>query len=207
MNRDPANLDEAAPPAYLVPYVRATRRHGEGFGSLLWASRRTQELRFGALCRLRDMRGCSILDVGCGRADLLDYLIERQMTPADYVGLEAVGTLANAARRKNLPQCTIIEGDFVKDPRRMDVGADVVLFSGSLNTLPAGMFYKTLGHAFESAAGEVVFNYLCSPELAGTRYLTWHKPGDVMAFARKLTPHVRSLNGYISGDCSVSMRK
>ncbi len=89
----------------------------------------------------------------------------------------------------------------------MYVGADVVLFSGSLNTLSVEAFYRTLQHAYEAAAEEVVFNYLCSPELAGTQYLTWHKPRDVLEFARRLTPHARSLNGYISGDCSVSMRK
>lgn len=207
VSSDSAKVDSDETPAYLAPYVRAVRRHGDGFGSLLWASRRTQETRFGALCRLRDLSGCSVLDVGCGRADLLDYLLRRGMTPADYVGLEAVGTLAKAAGRKKLPNCTIIEGDFVSDPRRMYVGADVVLFSGSLNTLSDEAFYRTLGHAFEASAQEVVFNYLCSDELAGTRYLNWHKPADVMDFARKLTPHVLSINGYISGDCSVSMRK
>lgn len=207
MSNDPADLKEQPPPDYLVPYVRATRRHGDGLGSLLWASRRTQEMRFEALCRLRNFEGCSILDVGCGRADLLDYLLKNRIIPADYVGLEAVGILAQAARNKGLPGCTIIEADFVTEPRRMYVGADVVLFSGSLNTLQPAAFYRTLTHAYEAAAEEVVFNYLCSPELAGTKYLTWHKPADVMAFARGLTPDVRSLRGYISGDCSVSMRK
>jgi hypothetical protein len=199
--------DSQPEPAYLAPYARAARRHANGFASLLWASRRTQALRFEALCRLRSMKGCSILDVGCGRADLLEFLIGRKEAPARYVGLEGIGGLARAAAGRNLPGCAIIEGDFVADPKRMFVGAEVIVFSGSLNTLSKPQFYRTLERAYEAAGAAVVFNYLCSDELAGTRYLNWHKPAEVMAFARSLSGSVRKIEGYISGDCGVSMEK
>ena len=68
-------------PAYLQPYARAVKRHGPDFRALLWASRRTQELRFDALAKLANPTGLSVLDVGCGRADLLDFFISRDMLP------------------------------------------------------------------------------------------------------------------------------
>src|SRR5688572_20626498 len=67
---------------YLEPYVRAAARHGEGFGSLLWASPQTQGARFDALMRLCEFGGRNVLDVGCGRADFLDHLIKREVRPA-----------------------------------------------------------------------------------------------------------------------------
>src|SRR5436190_16538223 len=88
--------------AYLTPYREAASRHGDRFGSLLWASPKAQEARFDAICRLADMRGRRVVDAGCGRADLLDFLFERGIEPAEYVGIEAVDELVAAAKRKHL---------------------------------------------------------------------------------------------------------
>src|SRR5215213_2125323 len=74
-------------PAYLSPYLKAASRHGAGFSSLLWASPQTQAVRFAALTRIVDLNGKSLLDVGCGRADLLDFLLAQNVRPAHYVGL------------------------------------------------------------------------------------------------------------------------
>ena len=63
--------DNAVGLPYLQPYLKAAERHGAGFGSLLWASPETQASRFDAVERLGRLHGKSILDVGCGRADLL----------------------------------------------------------------------------------------------------------------------------------------
>src|SRR6478609_9254385 len=62
-------------PPYLLPYHRAARTHGSSFSSLLWASESTQRIRFEILQRAVDFTGRTICDAGCGRADLLDFLI------------------------------------------------------------------------------------------------------------------------------------
>src|SRR5215204_4329605 len=99
-------------PSYLQPYTTAARRYGGGFSTLLWASPRTQRARFHALTRLEDFEGRFVLDVGCGRADLLDYLHQNNTSPHRYTGIEAVTQLADAARAKNHPHSRIIEADF-----------------------------------------------------------------------------------------------
>ena len=145
---DPAATD----PPYLAPYRRAARAHGAGFGSLLWASPSTQAARFEAIARIHPLEGKSLLDVGCGRADLLDFLRARGVRLADYIGIEAVDELADAAARKQADGVRIIRADFVQDPARMFVGADVVVFSGSLNTADDEVFYATLRRAYDAAA-------------------------------------------------------
>jgi SAM-dependent methyltransferase len=203
-------------PSYLMPYLHAAQRHGEGFQSLLWATPDTQARRFDALARLCDFRGITLLDAGCGRADLLDFLIQRGQAPARYIGLEAVEALAQAARRKAAaitaaasprPQVHIIQGDFVSQPWRLAAGADAILFSGSLNTLSASAFHRTLEAACRAAQRCVVFNFLASRKLAGVDWLTWHDKRKVLAFARQLMPEVRLLDDYIPGDCSVLMAR
>jgi hypothetical protein len=197
------------PPRYLEPYLAAARRHGGGFGSLLWASPATQEARFDAIARACDFRGKSVLDAGCGRADLLDFFINRGIDLHHYVGLEAVDLLAEAAREKRRPDCIIVQADFVTEPSRLFAAADVVVFSGSLNTLDEAGFYQTLCTAFEASAGAMVFNFLDAPHLAAAEYLTWHPVQKVVAFVGALpgAREVRVIDDYLEGDCTVGVEK
>ena len=197
----------AAQPTYLRPYVAAARRHGGTFRSLLWESRAAQKARFHALARVCDFEGRSILDVGCGRADLLDYLLSRRIRPSHYTGLEAVESLANAARLKKRADSKIIRADFIADSRAMGVGADILVFSGSLTMLGSGAFFATLRKAYRAAGREVAFNFLASPLLAGEAYLHWHRPMVVRRFAEALGGEVVMLQDYLEGDCTVRVRK
>jgi SAM-dependent methyltransferase len=194
-------------PDYLTPYLDAAEKYHGGFRSLLWASPDTQAARFDAICRLTNLAGRSVLDLGCGRADFLDYLVARHIEPADYIGIEAVATLVEAARAKSHPHAQIIHADFVETPACMFVGADVVVISGALNTLDRGAFYSTIRRAFDAAAEEIVFNFLDSPLLAAASYLTWHSAGDVITFARTLSQDVHVLADYLDGDTTVLIRK
>ena len=175
--------------------------------SLLWESTRTQGARFGAFMKAVDFRGRSVLDVGCGRADFLDYLLERGVRPAEYIGIEAVAELADAAEAKRHRRCLVLREDFVKVPRRMYTGSDAVMFSGSLNTLSVEQFYATLEHAWAATAECLVFNFLASPDLAAASYLTWHRAEDVAAWAKEKTAEASVIEGYLDGDATVAMRK
>jgi trans-aconitate methyltransferase len=146
-----------------------------------------------------------VLDVGCGRGDFLDYCIARNLAPADYVGIEAVGELADAADAKRLANATIARADFVHNPASMFVAADVVVASGSLNTLDDNTFYATIHRMADATAGAVVFNFLASPRLAAAEYLYWRSPADVLRCARTLAAEVRLLDDYLDGDATIAM--
>ncbi len=194
-------------PNYLEPYSIAAQRFGGGFGSLLWASPRTQRARFEALARLVDFNGRSVLDLGCGRCDLLEYLISRSIVPERYIGIEAIAALAQTAREKAFVNTEVIDGDFVKSPQLMEVGADVVIFSGSLNTLEPDLFRSAIQSAFAAARQMLVFNFLSTPLLAGKPFLHWYHPADVAKLCQALTPDVSYLTDYLDGDCTMIARK
>lgn len=206
-------MDDVTSSPYLAPYLAAARKFGGQFPSLLWASPVTQGRRFEAICRLADPSGQSLLDVGCGRADLLTFCVERNRRPADYVGIEAVPALAAAAEATaaRVGDATIVRADFVADPARMFVAADVVAFSGSLNTLATSTFHEVLAKAYDATAHALVFNFLAGPGLAAASYLTWHRPTDVLSFvAARLSPtpaSVRTLDDYLEGDVTVVVEK
>jgi hypothetical protein len=194
-------------PPYLAPYFSAAEKHAGGFRSLLWASTGTQEARFVAFTRLLDMNGKSLLDVGCGRADLPAYLAQHDVELDSYIGLEAVPALVKAARRSAIPNSKIIDADFVAEPRHMFVGSDVVVFSGSLNTLKDETFYTTLRHAYAAAGEHLLFNFLSSSLLAGTRYLYWRPRDRVRTFLEHLGAKVQQLDDYIDGDSTMLANK
>jgi hypothetical protein len=194
-------------PAYLKPYLDAVQRHGAGFESLLWANPASQAARFAALVRWCELGNRVILDAGCGRADFLDYMLAKGIRPARYIGIEAVEDLAAAARHKNLPGTEIVSGDFIDDPSLMERGADVVIFSGSLNTLSVPHFYQSLQLGWRHTRSELAFNFLCSPRLAYGTHLTWHALSDVRKFAYELTSDVAIDDSYRDGDCTMVLRK
>jgi SAM-dependent methyltransferase len=193
------------PPSYLVPYSRARRERG--VRALLWDGRRDQTVRFEAIVRACPLNGLHVLDVGCGPADLLGYLRQRGIFPAHYTGLEAQPWLARVARRRRYENCSILEGDFVRDPEKLFVGADVVIFSGSLNLLSSKQFYRSVRDGWEATNRWLAFNFLCAPDLAGARWLVWHQRAAVLALAARLGAVSRAEDDYEAGDCTVVMRK
>jgi hypothetical protein len=195
-------MDKNAP-KYLRPYRDAIDRDGAGFSSLLWSCPASQHARFEALTRLYNFAGKSLIDVGCGRADLLDYLLERNFFPNHYVGIEAIEEFASAAERKQHRDCTIVRADFLREPRRLFVGADAVVYCGSLNTLSVDEFYQTLERGFDAAAEVLVFNFLCSPALAAAQFLTWHDKKDVRKFLEERSEKVDAIDDYRDGDCTM----
>jgi SAM-dependent methyltransferase len=198
-----SNASANTTPDYLAPYERAAATHGAGFSALLWTSPATQEARFAAFTRAAVFDGRAVLDIGCGRADFLDYLLKLGIKPAHYVGLEAIETLASAAEAKRRPNSLIIRADFVREPQRMFVGAERVVISGALNTLGVQEFYQTLRRAYDASAEMLIFNFLDSPQLAGASYLSWHHPQQVLSFCRAIAPRVQEISGYLEGDRTV----
>ena len=194
-------------PSYLQPYVDAAKRHGAGFGTLLWASPRTQAARFEVLLSAVNVEGQKLLDVGCGRADLLEFITASGAEPVMYIGLEALEELTAAAEAKKLRNCLIVRGDFVRDPGLLDVGADVVIFCGSLNTLDEKQFQSAVHGGFAAARRSLVFNFLCSPKLAASSYLFWRRIESVLAMAGRLSDDVRIWQDYLDGDATVAINK
>lgn len=194
-------------PVYLHPYHDAREHGARGFHALLWSSREGQQVRFEAIARSCPLADRRILDVGCGRADLLGYLLDRGILPAHYTGLDGVPASLRAARRKKYARCKILAADFVREPEKLQVGADVVVFSGSLNTLPRPQFYRTLLAAWAATGQCLVFNFLSSQYWAGDPWLFWHRRSSVLAFCRSLGGDPRFDESYLPGDCTVAVWK
>ena len=161
--------------SYLQPYEDATRRGGPGFESQLWMSREAQDTRFGVLCDLARFRGRIVADLGCGVGDFPVYIRKHRPDdfPKSYVGIEGVHAMAQHAgdriKGEGIERTLIEVGDFVADESLPDLlvndaGAEVFVFSGSLNTLPMEGAQGVLDRFWQaltaSGRGTLVFNFL-----------------------------------------------
>lgn len=195
----------AGVPGYLKPYLDAARVHGDGFPSLLWASPITQLVRFDAFSRAVNFQNCSVLDVGCGRGDLYDFLKLIGRRPSEYIGIEAVPELANAVEAKGLK---VIRKDFIADPLCLFTASDIVTISGAINTCPDDAFFTTIHRAWDATAHHLVFNFLSSKYLAGADHLFWRDPEAVDRFCRNtLSVAPVRFADYLEGDMTFVLTK
>jgi hypothetical protein len=97
--------------------------------------------------------------------------------------------------------------DFVTEPARLFTASDVIVFSGSLNTLESSVFFRAVKTAYEAAVGELAFNFLSAARLAGADYLHWHRPAIVRDFLMELGGEVAVLEDYLDADCTIRVRK
>lgn len=185
---------------YLALYHLAASRHGGEFGSLCWTSPHEQTARFEAMVLVYDFAGKCLLDAGCGRADFYDFLIAQDIQPSHYTGIEAIGPLAERARSKSDSRVEIVEADFVRSGFPANVKADVITFSGSLNTLKTRSLAGILHSAMKAAKEAVVFNFLCTQENAIAPWLVRHTKDSIRSLLKDPRREVRFLEGYLDGD-------
>lgn len=211
--------------SYLQPYEDATRRGGAGFESQLWMSKEAQSTRFGVLCDLGRFSGRVVADLGCGVGDFPVYMKTHCPSdfPKSYVGIEGVHAMAEHARERiaieEIDRTLIEVGDFVADeslPNLLvnDAGAEVFVFSGSLNTLSMdramGVLDRFWGALEQSGRGTLVFNFLSlrhnKDQTPANPPAVRFDPVAMLAWALDRTPIVQMRHEYLGGhDATIVM--
>ena len=130
-----------------------------------------QQLRFDVMIDCCDLIGRVVVDLGSGLGDFALRLHERGVAYGRFVGIEGVEQLAAESRRRlsPVPECAVIADDFVADAKLFSrlvkkERAEVLAFSGSLNTLEQPEAERVLGRAWDAISrvrgGQLVFNFL-----------------------------------------------
>jgi SAM-dependent methyltransferase len=146
---------------YLKPYREAVERFGPSFQSTLWTSRESQRIRFDVMIDLAGLDDCVVLDAGCGTGDFAEHLLESKVTFARYIGIDAVGEIIEAAKRRQLSRCEFRLGDLIHDSSPLfEIKPDFVCVSGTLNTMDEPTARNLVTAAFEASVQGVVFNFL-----------------------------------------------
>ncbi len=173
--------------------------------ALYWENREVQELRFSVLLECGVQSGDSVLDVGCGFADLYHFM-RAQGLETEYSGLDLSPDMVEAANRRS-PELNLFAGDlFDFDPPEQCF--DWVLLSGALNEPLGdnGEYLRTiLPRLFASCRKGLAFNLLNAEYDWAEHQLTTlqpYIPDEVMALLNELTPHTKIRQGYLPVDIS-----
>ena len=110
-------------------YQKKFRRFGSSPKALQWYSKKAQIIRFLKFVQYLDISHHSVLDIGCGFADIIPILRNR-FVDFTYTGVDLVPEFIAIAKER-YPECSFFTKDYLKNPfvRKFDY----ILCSGVLN--------------------------------------------------------------------------
>jgi len=173
-----------------------------------WASKEEQETLFDAALWLASVPGLSILDVGCGRADLYTKATEKGLS---YKGIDYNPNIISIAQQK-YPEVSVETLDVLD----IDAGADYdwVVGSGLFNIAvkdPADYAQAVVAKMYDKAKIGVAFNLLTSiPEDIADedkqQLVVW-EPAAWLAYLELTYKKVICRTDYLEGDTTFYILK
>lgn len=184
-------------------YHNAFKKHGINARGLNWNSKESQEIRFGVLTRLlqEELATCSVVDAGCGFADLYLYWEHLGLRPQSYIGIDCFEKFIKIAK-KRVPQATFLHKDILMDDLPE---ANWYVASGSLNILGDFDTWLFLEKMLGFASCGIVFNIL-----EGRRQdsnFNYKSKEEIVRFAQQKDVDIEIIQGYLPRDMSIKLIK
>jgi len=174
--------------------------------ALGWKNRENQTIRFDVLTQAGDFSNCSLLDVGCGTGDLLDFFDHRAIT-CDYTGIDQVKEFIELAGKKyeSHSNASFLLGDFWSAALPF---YDYVVASGSLsyrNSDP-DFIYKMIFRLYSLSNVAFAFNLPGSATLKDGGLIAYDK-NRILAYCNKICLKVKLIDNYLEDDYTIFMYK
>ncbi len=171
--------------------------HGRDLKSVGWGDSDSQNLRFETLVRDIEIIGKTFLDVGCGLADLLPFLVKKADKDFKYIGVDLSEKLICDCKKK---YPTFADHFLVGSADKIDVPEfDYAVVSGTLSYKFDGVtnYSKSLiGALFDKAKAGVLINCLstrCDYQLPKNQH---YDPLDILSWAFELSDDVNMFHDY-----------
>jgi len=179
-----------------------------GFEIADWADAYSQQARFQVLIDQLDLKGRSLLDVGCGAGDLWTFLNSRKIT-VDYLGVDVVEKVIAEAQRRH-PNGQFQSADLFGRGPSLDGPFDIVYASGVFN-LDSGRNRESLPGEIErllTLTGiTLMFNLLHARESRRYGDCFYWDPDEVRHILKSFDCQWRIIDDYLPNDFTVIGRK
>jgi ubiquinone/menaquinone biosynthesis C-methylase UbiE len=185
-------------------YTDLVNQFGSDFRALGWGSRKSQELRFAVLSQIGPLEGTSVLDVGCGLADLLAYFHQKEFH-LDYTGYDLTPDMITLAKQR-FPKNSFHVKDILRDLPCESARFDYVFASGifSLRQKNSLAYLQAMAQRmFALCRQGVAFNTLSTqaPEQHPNEF--YADPGEVLKICLDITPRVVIRHDYMVHDFTI----
>jgi SAM-dependent methyltransferase len=166
-------------------YEAHLQRHGDSHLGVAWPNKPDADLRHRLMLEcaepsLADQDRLRIIDLGCGTAQLLDYIKDNSIEWVEYFGVDLSPKFIDVCERK-YPQERFISADILREPEKVPSG-DFVFMNG-LFTVKSVLsqnemlefFTEVLVASFSKSYRGISFNVM-SPHVDWEREDLFHVP-------------------------------
>ncbi|RLL53678.1 class I SAM-dependent methyltransferase [Mariprofundus sp. EBB-1] len=202
-------MDTEQRQAMVERHRQSLMHYGYGPETLFWSTRGIQKQRFKVLSEIGIQNGDSLLDVGCGFADLQSWL-NGQAIHVNYTGIDLSPDILDTAKTMN-PQLKLQCGELF-DFNWPQKSFDWLILSGTLNwNLHDDGHYakRMIQHMFELCSQGVAFNMLnaqyCDHALLGE--MVAFDPEHMLDWCRSITPQSQLRTDYLANDFTIYMHR
>ncbi|HEU5097409.1 MAG TPA: class I SAM-dependent methyltransferase [Roseiflexaceae bacterium] len=124
----------------------------------------------------------SVLDIGCGMGDLIDFLQLRQASITAYLGIDLVGPFIEVCRQEYLPPCEFQKANFISRSFAPAERFDLVVNMGVL--VSRVLSYEAyVEHCIEKmislSSKYVLFNIITEVDMSLGNYRQAHRLGHI----------------------------
>lgn len=185
-------------------YSERLKKFGNDPRTLGWDSQESQRVRFARVLESVALEGRSLLDIGCGLADLLGFIREQGAELSAYTGWDINPDLIQACQER-FPESAFEVRNLMLDAEAASP-FDVVTMFGVLNFRFREFENETfarqmIGKAFALCNEALVVDMLSDlrdPSYPSEEFVYYYSPAAILEFAFSLTPHVTLRHDYAS---------
>ncbi|WP_341661881.1 class I SAM-dependent methyltransferase [Vibrio sp.] len=191
---------------YLFHRNKSLKGRGLNYKMQGWSSEKEQTIRFKAIAKSADFSNKRVLDLGCGLGELYDYLSQDKHL-AFYLGIDQHWPfLKRAKKRIGSTQCRFRLADISRTPLP---DLDIIIASGSLNyqSRQADYLERMIARMYAAAKEVVIFNLLNKDVFLQPTLLKAYDKDAVVTYCHTLTPKVRVIDDYSTGDFTIVLEK
>lgn len=184
---------------------------GDTLKSVGWSTKESQYLRFEVLVRGLELEGKTILDVGCGLGDFIQFLENRGLKNFNYYGIDISESLIGSAKKKYAQNSNyqFLVGDSVELINQLP-DFDLSIMSGALSfKIDDNIGYTTevMRKLTAKAKEATSFNFLTS-YVDYTLEKNYHyRPEDIFSIAKTITKKVNLFHDYPLYEFTVQLFK
>lgn len=174
-------------------YTELFNKYGYSPSSLGWGSKKgKQSVQFEVLCQIGRLDNCSILDVGCGFADLYQYLKYRK-TKVNYYGVD-INPLFIKIAKKLYPKIKVEVRDIQK--KKFSKKFDWLFFSGISTSCNYNYIKDMMTEMFRICKKGVAMNFVGGVIDYKSKDLFYSDPEKIYSITRGISNRVTIRHDY-----------
>lgn len=167
-------------------FDRLIEAHGSNPQALDYGSWKSQDMRFKMIAEAIDFSGKTVLDIGCGFADLKPFLDE-WFENVRYGGIEASEKAVGIAKKKTR---MITQAFWPSYKSFIDPACDIVVMNGVLYLQPYVEGLEMIDAAWEITKEVLIFD--CQSIFSERKHANefYRRPEEVLVSLQMLTPYI-----------------